>query len=123
MQEEPGLSYESFYVGEDRVGLQSRASTLTRVSDPSHLESFPTTKSNDINSLNKASKLTAEQLEIIRLQSENFDLRRICEQLQHKLPNLVSEQVAIVYFNSQVIVLYKLKSFFRCQDLKSLSIK
>jgi hypothetical protein len=52
-------------------------------------------KSKGIHSPIKSGKLTAEQLEIIRLQSENFDLRRICEQLQNTASNSV-EQVAFV---------------------------
>ncbi len=95
MQEELGKFYESLYIGDDRNGLRSGASSHTQVSVLSKSSSVLAVKSNGIHSPNNSAKLTAEQLEIIRLQSENFDLRRICEQLQHTGPK-PAEQVVVV---------------------------
>ena len=80
--------HESLQVGENRMELQSRASSYTQISCLSKPEAV---NSKGIHSPNKYGHLTAEQLEIIRLQSENFDLRRLCERLQHTASNSAEE--------------------------------
>ena len=76
------------YVGENGIELQSRASSYTQASDVSKSASALAVKSKGIH---YPGRFTAEQLEIIRLQSENFDLRRICEKLQDTVSNSVDQ--------------------------------
>ena len=58
------------------------------------------------NSADKSGSLTSEQVEILRLQSENEDLRRICQQLQDAIRQTSSSSESKVFLPGSVKLSY-----------------